>query len=210
MKKRKLLLIVICGLLLVGCGKTKNEDESVVKTNVTPVEQALPKIEFKKELSTTIGTKIDLLNGVSAIDIEGKAVKVNVEGEYDINKEGTYKLKYVAVDSNNNQKEEEFILKVTKPICNEKSGSWTTKKPDSACKYTTKKLVWRWQLIVEEDGTEKWAWTIDVNFNGIVGSALPNQIDKKYEEYKYLSTQPKEKYTDNKEHEKSITVYIIK
>lgn len=210
MKKGKLLLVIICGLLLVGCKEAKKEDEPSIKTNITPSEKVMPKIEFTKELSTTKGAKIDLLKGVKATDSEGKEITVTVEGKYDFNKEGTYKLKYVALDSNNNKTEEEFILNVTKPVCTEKSGSWSTKKPSSECKYTTKKLVWRWQMVVEEDGTEKWAWTIDVNYKGMVGSALPSQIDKTYDEYKYLSTQPKENYTDNKDHEKNINVYIIK
>lgn len=206
---KKITILLICSLLLVGCNDVK-EKEQTVETHVSQEEKMLPTIEFEKELTTTKGKKIDLLKNVKAKDSEGKNIDVSVEGNYDFNKEGTYNLKYVAVDSNNNKKEEDFKLTVTKEVCDEKSGSWSTKKPASACDYTTKKLVWRWQQAVSEDGQEYWTWTIDVSYNGIVGSALPSQVDKSYAEYKYLSTEPKEKYTDNKEHEKTVIVYIIK
>lgn len=95
--------------------------------------------------------------------------------------------------------------------CNQKSGSWTTTEP-TGCEYTTKDIVWRWQMIMDTDGNERWAWTVDFIFEGIgAGSAEPKDItDNRYDVYPYLSTEPKETYTDNQEHEKTVTVYITK
>lgn len=90
----------------------ENEEEKIV--TILIVDTEAPTIEFEKELSTNVGTKIDLLKGVKVSDNSKEELKANVEGDYDINKEGTYNLKYIAVDSSNNKKEEEFTLKVSK------------------------------------------------------------------------------------------------
>ncbi len=191
--------------------KYEVEEKEETKTfKITIEDTQAPTIEYQKELSTNVGSKIDLLKGVKVSDNSKEEIKATIEGDYNFDNEGTYTLKYVAVDSSNNKKEEEFTLKVNKPTCNQKSGSWSTSKPSSLCEYTTKKLVWRWQFYEDMNGNSKWLWTIDVNFGGGVGSALPSQVDSRYAEYKYLSTQPKETYNDNQEHEKTIIVYIIK
>ena len=68
-------------------------------------------ITYNKELTTTKGTKIDLLKGVSAKNSNNDSIEVKVEGNYDFNKVGEYKLYYVAKD-NNSETREEFVLKV--------------------------------------------------------------------------------------------------
>lgn len=88
------------------------EEEYTIIINVVDKEE--PTITFKEELTTEEGTKIDLLNGVSATDNSQEDITVEVEGEYDFNKEGEYMLYYVAKDSSGNTKKEEFTLKVTK------------------------------------------------------------------------------------------------
>ncbi len=187
-----------------------NEKEKTFTIKIVDTEA--PTIEYTKELSTNVGTKIDLLKNVKASDNSKEEIQVTVEGEYDFNQEGTYKLKYVAKDSSNNQAEEEFTFKVNKNACDQKSGSWSTTKPSTSCGYTTKKLVWRWQVVDYDSQTDTniYGWTIDVNFHGVVGSAEPEDLDSSYDVYPYLSTKPKETYNDNQDHEKVITVYIIK
>lgn len=78
------------------------------------VDTQAPTIEYQKELSTTAGTKIDLLKDVKVSDNSKEEITATVEGDYDINKVGTYNLKYVAIDSSENKVEEEFTLKVNK------------------------------------------------------------------------------------------------
>ena len=67
-------------------------------------------------------------------------------------------------------------------------------------------------MIMDEAGNERWAWTVDFIFKGVgAGSAEPKDITSKdYDVYPYLSTKPNTTYSDNQEHEKTITVYIIK
>ncbi len=88
------------------------EKEYAIKINVVDTEK--PTIKFTKELSTTAGTKINLLKNVKVSDNSKEEIKATIEGDYDFNKEGTYKLKYVAIDSSNNKTEEDFTLKVNK------------------------------------------------------------------------------------------------
>ena len=80
------------------------------------IDEIAPTIKYKKTLSTTVGKKINLLKKVKATDNIDEKVEVSVEGDYDFNKVGTYKLKYVAVDSSNNRTEKDFTLKVKEVV----------------------------------------------------------------------------------------------
>ncbi len=108
----------------------ENDEEKEYKFNINIKDTTVPKINFSKEITTTVGSKIDLLKNVTVTDNSLEEIKATVEGEYDFNKEGSYNLKYVAVDSSNNKKEEEFILKVNKK--EEKKN--TTNKNNSSSK----------------------------------------------------------------------------
>lgn len=184
--------------------------EKIKTVQINIIDTQAPMIQYKKELSTNVGSKIDLLKDVIVSDNSKEEIKAVIEGEYNFDHEGTYHLKYVALDSSKNKKEETFTLKVNKATCNQKSGSWSTTKPDALCQYKAKQLVWRWQMSMDDEGNEKWVWTIDFLYKGITGSAEPKDITSNdYDVYPYLSTQPKETYSDNQEHEKIITVYVI-
>ena len=101
----------------------KDKEEAKTVT-IKIVDTQAPTIEYNKELSTNVGTKIDLLKNVKVSDNSKEKIKATVEGEYDLKKEGTYKLKYVAKDSSNNITEKEFTLKVNKKT----TATKTTKK----------------------------------------------------------------------------------
>ena len=95
--------------------KYEMEEKEETKTfKITIIDTQAPTIEYKKELSTTEGTKIDLLKDVKVNDNSKEEIKATIEGDYNFDKEGTYNLKYVATDSSNNKIEEEFTLKVNK------------------------------------------------------------------------------------------------
>ncbi len=72
-----------------------------------------PQITFSKNLETEVGSEIDLLKDVTVKDNSNENIEVNIEGEYDFNKAGSYTLYYVAKDSSNNETKEEFTLTVT-------------------------------------------------------------------------------------------------
>ena len=80
----------------------------VVKDDIAPEISANDKIE------TTVGTKIDLLKDVKVTDNYDKKVDIKVSGDYSFEKEGEYKLKYIAKDSSGNESEKDFVLVVKK------------------------------------------------------------------------------------------------
>ncbi len=98
------------------------------------VDKQEPSIEYSDKLSTTVGTEINLLEGVKVTDNSNEDIEVTIEGEYDFNKEGTYELYYVAKDSSGNTSKEKFILEVVKKkevaknISNDSTKYFTTSK----------------------------------------------------------------------------------
>lgn len=107
--------------------------------------ESIPIITINSDvLKTELNKPIDLLNGVSAIDYKGNALKVEVSGQYYFDIAGTYMLEYVAKDSNNLLAVKRFTLKVSEPkVANEpkilcKSDSVKGTAPDNpyyACDY---------------------------------------------------------------------------
>jgi len=77
---------------------------------VSVIDSQSPKIEAPKEITITRAEKVDLLRNVKVTDNSKEEIVPQVEGDYDINKIGTYSLKYVASDSNENKAESEFKL----------------------------------------------------------------------------------------------------
>lgn len=59
---------------------------------------------------------LDFCKSVVSIDNYDRNVKCLVEGTYDINKIGTYNLKYIIKDKNNNTKEHDLLFDVLEPI----------------------------------------------------------------------------------------------
>lgn len=124
-----------------------NEKEYTFKVNV--IDDEPPVITFKKELSTTVGTKIDLLKNVSAKDNSGEKIKVTVNGSYDFNKEGTYKLEYVAKDSSGNEATESFTLTVKKAPTPTETTTFRTSGTDSSLNgtKTSKGILYQLKMV---------------------------------------------------------------
>ena len=89
--------------------KDKNKEKEY-RFKIKIIDTQAPTIEYQKELSTTVGTSIDLLENVKVSDNSKEEIKANVEGNYTFANAGEYTLKYVAIDSSNNKTEEEFKL----------------------------------------------------------------------------------------------------
>ena len=79
---------------------------------VNVVDKEAPKIIFKNELESEIGEEIDLLKDVTVEDNSKENITPEVEGVYDINKSGVYKLYYTAEDTSGNKAKEEFVLHI--------------------------------------------------------------------------------------------------
>ena len=80
--------------------------------SVFVVDKEAPKISFSEHLKTDLGKEIDLLRDVRVTDNSGEEITAAVEGDYDINQIGEYRLRYVAADSSGNKAEAGFVLSV--------------------------------------------------------------------------------------------------
>ncbi|MDD6223969.1 MAG: CAP domain-containing protein, partial [bacterium] len=106
--------------------------EQKYKFQIMIVDTTNPVIEYQEEHITTVGTEIDLTKDVKVIDNSKEEITVTVEGVYDINKEGEYQLKYVAVDSSENKTEKDFTLKVNaKPTISQDNKNSNTNKSET-------------------------------------------------------------------------------
>ena len=96
--------------------KIKNyfNKEKKYSYTVIIIDKEPPTIEFKDKLSIIEGNKIDLLKDVKVKDNSNEEIKVEINGDYDINKPGIYELYYIAKDSSGNETKKKFTLEVKK------------------------------------------------------------------------------------------------
>lgn len=88
----------------------ENNEEKEYKFKINIIDSEKPIINYNNTLTTTVGTNIDLLKGVSAKDNYTQDIEVAVSGNYDFNKVGEYTIYYIATDSSNNETKEEAKL----------------------------------------------------------------------------------------------------
>lgn len=106
------------------------KSEKYMSVNIKIIDTISPVIEVKNnKISVTKGKSTDLLNGVKVKDNSNEEIKAMVEGEYDFNKVGEYKLKYVAEDSSGNKAEKDFSL-VVKNVTIKTSGYYVHKEKE--------------------------------------------------------------------------------
>lgn len=87
----------------------------------------IPKITYPKIITTTKGESINLLEKVSVQNKDISEINIEVEGDYDFNKEGEYTLYYVVKDNLGNEIKEPFTLKVERTL-EEDENHFTTSK----------------------------------------------------------------------------------
>ena len=92
-------------------------------SKVIVIDSEAPVLTYNTSITTTVGVKVDLLEGVSASDNSNEEIAVKIEGKYDFNKVGTYILHYSASDSSGNRVSKEFSL-----IVNEKKEKTNNKE----------------------------------------------------------------------------------
>ena len=73
-----------------------------------------PIITYEDEIITEINHEIDLLENVTVFDNSNEEINIEIEGDYSFDKDGTYPLKYVAIDSSGNKTVKLFNLIVNK------------------------------------------------------------------------------------------------
>ncbi len=172
--------------------KYKGQDEEKeYKFIINIKDTTMPVIEYQKELTTTVGTTIDLLKNVKVTDNSLEEIKATVEGDYDFNKEGTYNLKYVASDSSNNKKEEEFTLKVNKKeekktttTNNKTTDNKNTQTNNTSNNNTSSKKVVKTETKNEKTSTNKYGITIE-NYDVYTVNTYSDGTTDQKKEYSY-------------------------
>ena len=111
--------------------KTYFKKEKSYSYIIKVVDTKKPVIEAQDSISVIEGNDFDLLSDVRVTDNSKEEIVAKVEGEYDLNTVGSYKLFFVAKDSSGNEAKKEFTLEVTKKevkTSKQGNGSFTTSK----------------------------------------------------------------------------------
>lgn len=83
-----------------------------IKFKLNVIDEEAPTITGAKDIEIFINDEIDLLKDIKTTDNSLNKVKLNIEGEYSLEKEGVYNLKYVATDAAGNTASTDFTLTV--------------------------------------------------------------------------------------------------
>lgn len=96
--------------------KVKNKIGNIVKYkyDIKVKDSQKPQITYNDNITYEEGSEIDLLKDLNVQDNSKEKIDVKIEGKYDINTPGIYKLYYVAQDSSSNKEKKEFTLTITK------------------------------------------------------------------------------------------------
>ncbi len=91
----------------------KNKDKKeTYKFDINVVDTTAPVIEAEDNITINIDDEVDLVKYATVSDNSKEDIKVEIEGDYDLDKAGKYNLKYVAKDSSGNEVSYDFILNI--------------------------------------------------------------------------------------------------
>ena len=104
-----------------------NDDSIKIKYSyvINVVDKKAPLIWLGKSYNVTKGSSDNLLDKIMCGDNYDSNPKCTIEGKYDLDKVGSYKLVFKAEDSSGNKSEKNFTLNVNEP---KKGGSSNTNK----------------------------------------------------------------------------------
>lgn len=146
------------------------ENNILVKNpnNETEIYNILYKVEDKTAplilggSSKTVvkGKSIDLVNSFMCGDNHDSKPKCYIEGDYNTNKTGTYKLKYIAEDQSGNKNSKDITLKVVSKSSSSSSSSSSKKTPFSD-------YVSKYKKEGTKVGIDVSAWQDDINWKKV-------------------------------------------
>ena len=98
-----------------------NDDKIKVsyEFDVEVIDTVKPLIWLSDSYSVKVGSDIDLAKSILCGDNYDSKPNCYIEGEYDLNTEGTYDLVYKAIDKSGNEESQAFKLNVYKPNLNQ-------------------------------------------------------------------------------------------
>lgn len=103
--------------------KTSNHRDKFDTIEYQVVDTTKPLVLISSSYNTTKGNDVNLIDKALCADNYDKRPKCIVEGNYDVNKVGTYNLKYIATDSSNNTTTKSFKLVVKEKTKNKNNTS---------------------------------------------------------------------------------------
>ncbi len=179
--------------------KTSNHREKFETIVYEVVDTTKPLVLISSSYSTTKGNDINLVDKVLCADNYDKRPDCKVEGKYNVNKVGTYNLKYTATDSSKNTTTKSFKLIVKDKEKNNNTSSASTPKntvniKDAIKKYKNENTmigvdVSTWQDTVDwekakKDGVEFAMIRIGYGHNKKNQIVMDNQYKKNIENAK--------------------------
>ena len=135
--------------------KTYENDKYIINYKV---EDKTPPLILGGNVSVTVNKKVNLVNKFLCGDNLDDTPNCYIEGEYDFNTVGTYNLKYIAIDSNNNKSTKKFKLKV-KPQSNNNSSTQPQKPKTKLSEYIKKYKTKNTSI-----GVDVSAWQDDIDW----------------------------------------------
>lgn len=146
--------------LTLGDNKLKYEDEdNIYEISYKVVDTTSPLVLISNNYNYEVGSKDNLIKRILCADNYDKKPNCYIDGEYDFNTKGSYKLKYIATDSNNNKTEKEFSLTIK-----EKN---TTKKTSKKSNLYIKDVINKYKTDNTMIGIDVSAWQDDIDFEKV-------------------------------------------
>ena len=134
------------------------DDHYYIKYKV--VDTKKPLILGGNTKTTTLGKEIKLVDKFLCGDNYDDEPKKTIEGEYDINKVGSYKLTYKAEDSSGNIETKEFTLKVVEPSNDSSTPSEVKRTP-------LKTYIKKYKNSKTSIGIDVSAWQDDIDWKKV-------------------------------------------
>lgn len=146
--------------LTLGDNKSKYEDENnIYEISYEVVDTTPPLVLISNNYNYEVGSKDNLIKRILCADNYDKKPNCYINGEYDFNTKGSYKLKYIATDSNNNKTEKEFSLTIK-----EKN---TAKKTSKKSNLYIKDVINKYKTNNTMIGIDVSAWQDDIDFEKV-------------------------------------------
>ncbi len=174
--------------------KTDNEKFSYL-INYDVVDSTPPLIKGSSTYTVTKGKSVTLENIFLCGDYYDANPKRTVEGDYNLNKTGSYNLTYIAEDSSGNKSTKDFTLKVVNPSSSSSSSSvkrdsisvFADKHKKDGAKIGIDVSTWQgninWQK-AKDDGVEFAMIRIGFGHNSDNEMVLDNKFERNIEEAK--------------------------
>lgn len=135
------------------------QDNNIYNINYEVVDITPPLVLINNYYNFEIGDKDTLNKIILCADNYDKKPNCYIKGKYDFNNIGSYKLKYIAIDSSNNKTEKDFTVTIK-----EKNKKRKTNKKDNL---NIKDVIKKYKNENTMIGIDISAWQNDIDFNKV-------------------------------------------